>query len=243
VLTNDAIVIPHQGGVLQYLRTDSMFNNLQKICNNKDSNIEDILYAMNGLNYEDDDLTITHDIKLEEAEIFHNGKYYVIDEKLVHEIKVLLMTDTKFKMSYFVKFIKKALNNPYHSFSQIMKKLLDVGFMFNSNGDVIIEKDNENEGYHYYDKRRGFASKDAAQKTLVVVNPETFESDWQFMGYVVIGTYIVSKDYKMLTNSWITNEKHYLITFDKTDDESFYDRVLGVLNIVRGTDFGELLDD
>jgi hypothetical protein len=215
IITSDAIIIPTSEGILQYGKDDINFERILALCLNPQSTLFDLQKDnFNLLNYEDDDITLNYNKKSEEYELFYNSRYYYLNRLFCNNICELLNDKMPFDIKYLINFIKKLLNNPYYKFNILLDKLMEKDFLFQSDGDIIIQKEFETESEIYYDRKRSFASKDAVNKTYAIICPEAIDNEFNFFGYTVIGSSMfLNNNTRLLANSWITNEKKLIPTF------------------------------
>jgi hypothetical protein len=216
IITSDALIITTSDGIFQFGKNDPNYQRVLSLCLNPEATSKDLI-NINRLNYEDDNISLSYNSKIEEYELFYNSKYYYIDKTFIDILFNLVNDDNiPFKIEYAVEFFIKLLNNPYIKFNTLFPELLKRGFLFLSNGDIIIEKEFECEDNRYYDRKRTFIESNLIKKTFVVINPQNINHDYSFFGYRVIGSYIrVSEKTKLLNNSWIKNENTLMSNWEK----------------------------
>jgi len=211
ILTEEAVLIPSTEGIIQIQKSHKKFDKIMNSIMNTDS-VSNIMKYMNRFSYEDDEISISQD-KNEKIEIFYNGKYIDLDERMNVIFKRLMSLDDGFELSYGAAFLKKLLKNRYYSLNTMFDILFSNGFAFTANGNIIIAKEYEEESNRFYPKVRSFANRDFVKVSLAVVDPSTLDQDMNFFYYHVIGHLITknSSEYlKSLTGTYIGNVNKYL---------------------------------
>jgi len=207
ISTSDAIIIKLKKGVFSVSKTDPSYKNIFAVCQNKKSTIDDLDFFIKGLEYSDDDISISYDDKTEMCEVYYNGKYYTLNFNLTQELRGLFIFG--FKTVYLANFLKKCFNNPYHSFNDLINFLYSKSFCFNNDGDLIMGKDFENESARRYLRERKFDSGNRDTiRTLIKLNPADINENFMIEDYKVISSYYQSADSKLLLFTWITNEEN-----------------------------------
>jgi hypothetical protein len=216
IITSDAIIIPTPEGILQYNKFDPNFERIKAYCTDPNANMERLNNFQNKLNFESEDISLTYNNKVEEYELFYNGKYFYIDNLFIETIyKLINDPKIKFRVEYVANFFLKMLNNPHHKFNYMFNQLKKIGFVFLSDGNIIVEKEWEDEIKRYYERRREFLKSPLLKKTLVIINPAEIDESFNFVNYTVIGSYYTLDGKSVLNNSWITNEQRLIDVYEE----------------------------
>jgi len=194
ILTDEAIVIPTGKEILQVSRGDKRFNRIAEILHREKTTLSEIMIIINrSFNYEDDEISFTQEKGSDEIEVFYNGKYFTLDNRLALEIKTLLEMDDGFRIEYGVKFIKKLLDARI-PFNYLLSSLFEQGFSFTSDGNIVTVKSGESktEVPGHYIRNRRLQNDDYALYNYIVIEPKyLFRDDDDnicYSEYHVIGT-------------------------------------------------------
>jgi len=191
ILTNDAILVPTAKGTLQYSRISKICDRVLEILQSSD-NVAD-LEKLGAIFYEDDEITINQDKDSEVIEVFHNGKYFDLDDRLTKEFCKLIALNDGFEIEHGANFLKKLLNSRI-DFDALLDILYQIGFSFTSEGDIVIMKEYEEEGYNEYFKLRTHVKGDKIKGSYCIVDPTILDVDMSFDVYRIIGHYLGKPD-------------------------------------------------
>jgi hypothetical protein len=231
LLTEDVIFIPQLK--IQLTREDPRFNDTVCICRDADAVISDLNFLSPLLSYESDLISIEHQ-KDGEPEIYYDGKYFPIPKSFVNSCRYSMSQKSAITPKAIANFLWKLLRNPNFKYDQLFDILIEKGFLFLDNGNVLVRTKRKDD-----DEKRinstieelptnilGF--KDEFEQTLIEIDPSEIDYKQKIHNYKIRNCPHIGRDF--LRNTYI---RHNLISaLEKAFTTSSVDELMNNINAI-----------
>jgi len=137
LLTEDVLfILPLK---CQISREANFFEEVINICNNPESNIDQLNFLDPNLNYSSPSIEISDEGDY--ADIYYNGKYHTMPEKFHQTCLSLIKNRTSFTKKSLILFLEKCFKNSNYSFKELWAFFENHNFNFLDNGNILVYKE------------------------------------------------------------------------------------------------------
>jgi hypothetical protein len=241
LLTDDVILIPQLK--IQLTKEDPRFNDTVCICKDPDAIYSDLNFLSPLLSYESDLISIEHQ-KDNEPEVYYDGKYFPIPKSFVDSCKYSMSQRSALSPKAVANFLWKILKNPNFKYDQLFSFLMEKGFLFLDNGNILVRKkrsdlDEKRINSTIEDVPTDIISfRDEFDQTLIEIDPSEINYKHKILNYKIRCCPLVGRNF--LLNTYI---RHNLISaLEKAFSTDSVEDLMNSIKVIVSRDIEDILN-